>query len=544
MLCQQGIPEIPEETRAVAQAAFPNGNIYLQMRDEFGSMYEDDVFADLYPADGQPTIAPWRLALVTIMQYVENLSDRQAAEAVRGNIAWKYALSLALTDPGFDFSVLSEFRQRLVSQEAGERLLDRVLVELKAKGLLKARGQQRTDATHVLAAVRHLSRVENVGETLRHALNELAVLVPDWLRAQVTEAWFDRYGVRMRYQRLPKGEQQRRELAEAIGQDGDHLLAVYDQARAQGRVPASEALEILRQVWVQQFWCEDGRIRQRDIDNMPPVADWIRSPFDLEARYAKKRETEWVGYKVHLTETCEADHPRLITHVVTTPAPESDSAVLPLIWDDLAATDLLPAQHLVDAGYVEGAVLVAGPADYGLDVLGPAPQDPSWQAHVEDGITLAHFVIDWETHTVTCPTGHVSRGWYPSHSASGKPAISVNFAVRSCQVCPLKPRCTNGKARALTLRPRSQHDALQAARHRETTDDFKTTYRARAGIEGSISQAVRVNGLRQTRYIGLAKTHLQNLASAAALNVLRAIAWLNEVPVAPTRQSAFARLAA
>ncbi|HEX2980499.1 MAG TPA: IS1182 family transposase [Anaerolineaceae bacterium] len=544
MLRQQGIPAIPEETRTVAQAAFPNGNIYLQMRDEFGSIYENDVFADLYPVDGQPAIAPWRLALVTIMQYVENLSDRQTAEAVRGNIAWKYALSLPLTDAGFDFSVLSEFRQRLVQHEAGERLLNAVLVELKGKGLLKARGQQRTDATHVLAAVRELSRVENVGETLRQALNELAVLAPDWLRAQVTAEWFDRYGVRMEYQRLPKGLQERQALGERIGQDGYHLLEVYYQARAQGQVPISEAVEILRRVWVQQFWCDAGRVRQREVDHMPPVADWIRSPFDLEARYAKKRETEWVGYKVHLTETCDTQTPRLITHVATTPAPESDSAALSLIWHDLAALDLLPAQHLVDAGYVEGPVLVAGPAHYNLDVIGPAPQDQSWQARSEDGIILAHFVIDWEAHTVTCPTGQVSQGWYPSHSASGHPTISVNFAARSCRACPLKPRCTKGPARFLTLRPRPLHDALQAARQRETTDDFKTTYRARAGIEGSISQAVRVNGLRQTRYIGLAKTHLQNLASAAALNVLRAMAWLNEVPVAPTRQSTFARLAA
>ena len=544
MMREQVIPDIPEETRAVAEAAFPKGNIYMQMRDEFGSMYTDDLFADLYPADGQPAYAPWRLALVTIMQYVENLSDRQSAEMVRGNIAWKYALSLPLDDPGFDYSILSEFRQRLAEHGVGERLLDSVLTALRAKKLLKARGQQRTDATHVLAAVRHLSRTENVGETLRHALNELAVLAPDWLRAQVTDEWFDRYGTRLDYQRLPKGTPKRQELAEAIGQDGYHLLNVYYQAHAQGQVPTSAAVEILRQVWVQQFWCENGRVRQRDVDNMPPLADWIHSPFDLEARYAKKRETEWVGYKVHLTETCDEDSPRLVTHVATTPAPEPDSAALPVIWDALAAADLLPAEHLVDAGYVEGMLLVAGRAHYDLDVIGPAPQDQSWQARSADGLSLAHFAIDWDTHTVTCPTGQVNRSWHLSRSTSGQPIIKVKFAAQTCQMCSLKPRCTHGVARSLTLRPRALHDALQTARQREATDAFKTAYRTRAGIEGSISQAVRVNGLRQTRYIGLAKTHLQNLASAAALNILRAIAWLNAVPVASTRHSAFARLAA
>jgi transposase len=179
----RSIPEVPEETARVAHAAFAKGNVYVQLRDEVGSIFQDDAFADLYPSEGQPTVRPWRLALVTVMQFMENLSDRQAADAVRGNLAWKYALSLELTDAGFDFSVLSEFRQRLVEQAAGERLLNEVLRQFKAKGWIKTRGQQRTDATHVLAAVRELSRLENVGETLRAALNQLAEQAPDWLRA-------------------------------------------------------------------------------------------------------------------------------------------------------------------------------------------------------------------------------------------------------------------------------------------------------------------------------------------------------------------------
>jgi transposase len=174
----QPIPPIPETTVEVARAAFPKGNIYMQMRDLFSSIYTDDQFSDLYPPDGQPAISPWRLALVTVMQYVENLSDRQAAEAVRDRIVWKYALSLELTDPGFNYSVLSEFHTRLVENQAGVRLLDRLLEVLQTHQLLRQRGQQRTDSTHLLAAVRALNRLENVGETLRHALNSLAVAVP------------------------------------------------------------------------------------------------------------------------------------------------------------------------------------------------------------------------------------------------------------------------------------------------------------------------------------------------------------------------------
>ena len=130
----RSMPDIPEETVRVAQAVFPKGNLYMQIRDVWeGMLYSDEQFVDLYPADGQPSIAPWRLALVIVMQYVENLSDRQAAEAVRDRIAWKYALSLDLENPGFDPSVLSEFRLRLVEHEASQRLLDGVLKQLKAR---------------------------------------------------------------------------------------------------------------------------------------------------------------------------------------------------------------------------------------------------------------------------------------------------------------------------------------------------------------------------------------------------------------------------
>jgi len=123
----QGIGEVPEETAEIAQAAFPKGNLYMRMRDELGNVYRDEDFADLFPAVGQPAASPWRLALITVMQFAENLTDRQAADAVRSRIDWKYALGLELRDAGFHFSVLSDFRMRLIEGEALERLLTRML---------------------------------------------------------------------------------------------------------------------------------------------------------------------------------------------------------------------------------------------------------------------------------------------------------------------------------------------------------------------------------------------------------------------------------
>src|ERR671932_357156 len=191
------IGPIPEETIRVARRAFPKGSVAIRLRDELGSLYQDQDFPALFPTHGQPGLPPWRLALVTVQQFLEHLSDRQAAEAVRSRIDWKYALGLELTDAGFHFSVLTEFRARLVAGQSEHMLLDTMLERFKERGLVKARGKQRTDSTHVLAAVHDLNLLELVAETLRATLDDLAAVVPDWLRTISPPAWFERYGRRV-----------------------------------------------------------------------------------------------------------------------------------------------------------------------------------------------------------------------------------------------------------------------------------------------------------------------------------------------------------
>jgi transposase len=228
------IPAIPEETARVAHAVLPQGNVYLQMRDELGTLYEDEDFRDLFPSHGQPAEAPWRLALVTLMQYAEGLTDRQAADAVRTRIDWKYLLSLELTDTGFDFSVLSEFRGRLLAKGAERRLFDLLLEHCRKRGWIKARGKQRTDSTHVLAAIRTLRRLECVGETMRHTLTVLAEIAPDWQLEHMDPAWAERYQKRFSDFRLPKDAKKRIALAETIGADGRRL---FEQVSAETSLP-------------------------------------------------------------------------------------------------------------------------------------------------------------------------------------------------------------------------------------------------------------------------------------------------------------------
>jgi transposase len=230
------VPPIPADTARVAHAAFPKGALAIRIRDALGTIYTDAAFADLFALKGQPALSPWRLALVLVLQFVEGLSDRQAADAVRGRIEWKYALSLELTDPGFDFSVISEFRDRLLKDNGAERILAPLLQCLRDQHLLKARGTQRTDSTHVLAAVRSLNRLELVLETLRATLNALATEAPFWLERVAPHDWYTHYGTRAEESRLPKSEAERQRLAAQIGQDGLALFALVCAPDARAHV--------------------------------------------------------------------------------------------------------------------------------------------------------------------------------------------------------------------------------------------------------------------------------------------------------------------
>ena len=541
------LPPVPESTATVAHKIFPKGNRYLTIRDDLGVFYRDEDFAVLYPTRGQAGEAPWRLALVLVFQFIEGLSDRDAADAVRSRIDWKYALSLELTDPGFDASVLSEFRQRIVTGSQEELLLDALLQHLVKAGLLKTRGRQRTDSTHVLAAVRALNRYGCIGETMRHCLNTLANVAPEWLRPHLQPEWVNRYARRFDDYCMPAGVHARQALATAIGQDGLTLLnAIYSPDAPQWlrQVPAVQTLRI---VWLQQFYAAapGEPIRWRTQEDQPPAGQLLHTPYDVEARYSTKRDMHWVGYKVHLTESCAPDEPHVITHVLTTPATVQDFEVASTIHTDLAAKNLLPQEHLLDAGYVDAELLVTGPNTHQVTVIGPLSENHSWQAKAGTGYDLAAFRFDWVAQRATCPQGNVSVKWSATHNHLGTPIINIRFGSEQCRQCPARQLCTRSTTgpRNITVRPQPVHEALQAARQYQHTTDFRTRYRVRAGIEGTLAQGMRCADLRRSRYVGFAKTHLQHVLTAVALNLCRVADWLADIPRATTRTPAFVKLA-
>jgi transposase len=364
------------------------------------------------------------------------------------------------------------------------------------------------------------------------------------LRAQVNDNWFERYGRRIELYRLPKAQTERDALALTIGRDGHQLLVAMESVDAPAFLAQVPAVETLRQVWLQQYRMEGQQVFRRKRDEQPPNHPLIQSPDDLEARNRTKRQTNWTGYAVHLSETCDPEHPHLITHVHTTPATTADSRCLPIIHQALQAKTLLPAEHLVDTTDVSAPHLVAAHSA-GIDLVAPVPPDTSWQSREPEGLDLSCFTLDWDAQQVHCPAGCLSQSWTPRTESDGDEIIEVSFASQDCQNCPLRPQCTRSKSRPrlLKFRLQAEHQALTQARLYQSTDEFKQRYRQRAGVEGTLALATQCFNLRRSRYLGLAKTHLQHILTATAINLARWFHWLTDTPIAKTRTSRFAALA-
>ncbi len=514
-MCVQPVawPE-PDPQIAAAIAAKYRGRrprpLAVLIRDRLGQWLGDVDFAAAFGTRGRPGWSPSRLALVTVLQRAEKLTDRQAAESVRTRIDWQYLLGLPVDDPGFDHTVLAEFRARVAGAGLEQVALDALLARLAGAGLVKAGGKQRTDSTHVTAAVAALNRLELAGESVRAALEALTAAHPAWVAQRICVPDFARrYGTPMTSWRPPASQARRDELAIAYARDGYALLeAVYDSA-APAWLRELPAVDVLRRVLVQSYTRTitggkeviKRREKEPEGDGLPPGHARIASPYDTDARWGVKRDTFWLGYKLHITETC----------------------------DDAPPCSCRPP------GARQLAVDGAGPGGHHAGVA-----DTSAQARAGHGYARADFTIDYDHKTVTCPQGKTAAAWTPC-TQHGKDAIVATFSASDCGSCPARNQCTTGKRRQLTLLPRDLAEAQAAARSAETTIPFQADYARRAGVEGTMHQAAS-HGARRARYRGLPKTRLDHVYMACALNLLRLEAFWTGTPLDRQRTSHLARL--
>jgi transposase len=588
-MCVQPVswPEPDPLIAAAIAAKYPGRRprpLAVQIRDRLGEWLRDEDFAAAFGTRGRPGWSPSRLALVTVLQRAENLTDRPAAEAVRTRIDWQYLLGLALDDPGFDHTVLSEFRGKVADAGLERTVLDALLERLAADGLVRPGGRQRTDSTHVVAAVAALNRLELAGESVRAALEALTAAHPDWVALRLCVADFARrYGTPMTSWQPPASRAKRDELAIAYAEDGYALLEAVCGSASPAWLRELPAVDVLRRVLLQNYTrtITDGKevIKRREKepegDGLPPGHMRIASPYDLDARWGVKREEFWLGYKLHVSETCDdappctcqagaaagldagpagagardrghdkdCAHlvfPNLITHVATTDATVTDNQMTSAIDDELAGKNLAPGRHYLDSGYLSAALVVSEHARHGIALIGPLLADNSAQARAGAGYARADFTVDYDARTVTCPQGRTAATWIPV-TQHGRDAIVATFSAASCVPCPARGLCTAGRRRQLSLPPRDLAEAQAAARAAETTTGFQADYARRAGVEGTMHQAAS-HGARRARYRGLPKTRLDHIYMACALNLLRLEAYWTGTPLDRQRTSHLARL--
>jgi transposase len=529
---------IPGLTKKIELAAFPKGNPYIQLRVSLGHIFDDETFDDLYPNVGQPSISPWRLALVTVLQHGENLSDRQAADAVRSRIDWKYLLSLDIDDSGFDFSVLSEFRSRLINSNAEERIFNKIIEHCKNLNLIKSRGNQRTDSTHVLASVKSLNKIEIIGESLRAALNEIACIEPEWLQKIAKPEWYDKYASRIENYRLPKNTLKKAEFIKSVGDD-IHFLFEQINFHKMNQLLELKKIDALKLVVARFFKNDDDKkLVLKEKGDISKSENKIESPYDMDARFRTKRDTQWAGYAVHLTETCDDDSVNLLTDVYTTPADVHDSKATDIIQSNLVDKGIPPGKHFVNMGYVSIDHIVNAENKFGIDMICKLKMSARWQSKVEGAYTQKDFKIDWDNHMIQCPKGKYSSSWTENKSNR----INVSFSTKDCKDCSVKSLCTQSKKRNLNILKKEYYDKHAEVAERMQTSDFKQEYKKRAGIEGTISQAVRRTDMRKSRYVGLAKTSLQESLKASAINLFRLADWFSGKTHAITRESRFYQL--
>ena len=508
---------MPAETGRIGKVLLEEKNAFRLIGDRLFDTLDEMEFADLYSVEGKPGISPVILAFVSVFQFMEKLPDRQAAQSLRLRMDWKYALHMPLEYEGFDYSVLSEFRDRLIEGKADKRVFEKLVAEIRAMGLIKERGKQRTDSIAMLTKVRRLSRLELVVETLRLTVGAVVKTDREWSAGILPPSWEDKYGERFVMQRY--SEKEWKDYETNIGDDGQWLLKKLEGGGAPAGLKDLSEVQILKTVWAQQFREAQGQMVYKDLKKYDGHAQ-IQTPHDNEARYSKKRHSEWVGDKVQLTETDDEGYPHIITDIVGTESNQTDYQELPAIQERLQKRGCLPAEQYVDMGYMSGPNL-ANSEKLQIDLRGPFKTIVTPQDLLPDGITHAQFQVDIENNIVTCPEGHTASQPTPVGNS-----LKFQFPKQICAACQLRPRCCTGKG-GRTIGISTHYELVEQARLRQKTEAFKHDYHQhRSGVEGSLSALTRGNGMRVGRYIGQRKRNLQAVFTGCAANIQHVSLWL------------------
>lgn len=520
--------EIPSITREIVDKLLKANDVCRLLGEQGETLVDEHELRQMYAVEGRSGINPVLLSFVLILQFLENIPDRQAAYMVVMRMDWKYAVRQELTWEGFDFSSLCNFRKRLYAHGQEFVVFEQLVRVLRERGYIKPK-RQRTDATHVLGAVERLSRLELVLETLRLALVGLINADAPWVLKQLPASFVTEYSEKREDYRLTKAEVEQAMLK--AGRDGFWLLAHLEQQGTESLRQLPEVI-LLKRILGEQFDPphESGTPAQTK-PNTTACGDVIASPHDPAVRYSEKgKDKRWIGYKVQVTETVDSDLP-LITDIAIHSAIEVDSQALNTIQQRLEARELLPEKQYVDGAYCHGET-IASSQTHGIDLRGRVSRG----SPKPEGYRLEDFEIDLEQRTAVCPQGKTATSFTPSKQADV--AFHVRFG-KQCQGCPVQALCTTeSRGRSLELSP--YHAQLTQRSAEQRTPAFRQEMHARARIESTICELARKHGLRRSRYRGQQKANLQAAFTAVAVNLKRLARHLAAQPhPSPITQSGY-----
>jgi transposase len=503
-----------DKYKRFAQKVWP---VLAQSREQLMECYQAD--------NGRPGLEPVVLLGVMIFQFLERVPDRQAVELVKYHLGWKLALNLKLSEGGFHPTTLVYFRQRLIEHAKADLAMRAVLEALQKEGLVPKRSKQRLDSTHVLSAVRDLSALECVRETLRLALEELGRALAQSEQPDFWELFWERYVEnKLDYK---SGQEVLKNKHRQAGEDCRHLLKWLEPMAPELRY--GQKVELLREVFGQQYAVQSAEV-QAVKEHAPGV---IRNPHDPDAQWSAKgqgkEKKNWVGYKVQVAESLPEEDPlnqkRFITSIVTQKAIASDDPGLEETLSDQALSGLeRPTELYVDGAYVSAARLQEA-KNQGWELIGPA-QPSANRSGLGSAFRIEAFNIDIAKHRARCPSGFLSTQCSRLEE-SKRQKVSFRFEWSyHCRGCPLRSECVPAGQSHRTIVVGQYHDLLQQRRRDQQTEQFRDRMQQRNAIEGTISELARAHGLRRSRYRGFAKVELQNLFIGTACNIKR---WLRIV---------------
>ncbi len=494
------------DTNYLCSELLDEKDFYYIFREEIYPLLKDEDFKDMYSDKGRNANSPKLNMYTMILQLNEHIPDRAAARNVVFRLDWKYALNLEVDYKGFHFSNLSNFRKRLIENEAEGMVFERFIKELEEKGFIKRSGKQRIDATKILGHIDDISKYECIGESMRITLLYLKKNHEEVYK-KIEKKLREKYSKKISDFRMTESEKARK--FKKIGEDYLLIKRIIEKNKLN---ETKSEIKRFNKIFSENFDIVNGKAEK----TKRKVKKKICSPHDPEVNIGKHGAKTWKGYKMQILETAEEGGENFILHVEATPSTEHDSVALERILDKEIETEKAPEKIYGDSAYITGDTIQKA-RDKGIELMGPMKKESS----KGNKFKQEKFEINLETKIAVCPGNKKSKRFSHGKDRHGRPELILYFGEQ-CQTCPLKNKCTENK-RGRTLKIPYHFNLIRERRVLQKTKEFKKEMYNRNAIEGTISELVRKHGIRTARYVGIIKTNLQLIFSALALNVKRFI---------------------